>query len=197
MPTTRGLALAAAMRVIDRVHRDATHRRLTAEPAVPASLADDDVLMIGVRHRADRRAAFGTDHAHLAGGHPQQRVALLAADQLDIGAGRAGDLTALPGLHLDIMDDRAERHVAQRHRIARFDIDPLARHDAVARPQALRREDVGLLAVGIADQRNGSGAVRIVFEPLNDRRRVILRPLEIDDPVAPFVTAATVAARYR
>src|SRR5205814_10347815 len=53
----------------------------------------------------------------------------------------------------------------------------------------------GLLAVWRADQRNESGAVQIVFEPLNDSRRVILRPLEIDDPVAPFVTAATVARR--
>src|SRR5438552_13997506 len=195
MPAARGLALAAAMRVIDRVHRDAAHRRLAAEPAVPAGLADDDVLMIRVRHRADRRAAFGAHHPHLARGHPQQRIALIAADQLDISAGRAGDLTPLARLHLDIVDDRAGRDVAQRHRVARLDVDPLAGDDAVAWPQPLRRDDVGLLAIGIANEGDKGGAVRIVFKPLDDRRRVVLDSLEIDDPVAPLVTAAAPAHR--
>src|SRR5205085_9735143 len=134
--------------------------------------------------------AFGADHAHLARGHAQQRVALLAADELNVSAGRAGDLAAFPRLHLDIVDDRAERHVAQRHRIARLDVDPLAGDHAVAGAQPLRRENVGLLAIGIADQRDKSGAVRVVFEPLDNRRDIILPPLEIADAVAPFVPAA-------
>src|SRR5689334_1807307 len=35
-----GAAFAAAMRVVDRVHRHAAHRGLLAEPAVTAGLAD-------------------------------------------------------------------------------------------------------------------------------------------------------------
>src|SRR6266702_3043157 len=56
---TRSAALAAAMRVIDRVHRHAAHRGPAAQPATPTGLADDNVLLIGVRHRADRRPALG------------------------------------------------------------------------------------------------------------------------------------------
>ena len=125
----------------------------------------------------------------------KQRIALLAADQLHIGAGRARDLPALAGLHLDIVDDRAERHVPQRHRIAGLDVNPLAGDDRVAGAQPLRRQNVGLLAVRIGDQRDEGGAVRVVFEPLDGRRRVVLAPLEIDDPVAPLVAAAAPAHR--
>src|SRR2546423_8383073 len=179
MAAARGLALAAAMRVIDRVHRDAAHRRLAAEPTVPAGLADDDVLMIRVRHCADRRAAFGAHHPYLARGHPQQRIALIAADQLDISAGRSGDLAPLARLHLDIVDDRAGRNVAQRHRVARLDVDPLAGDDAVARPQPLRRDDVGLLAIGLANEGEKAGAVGSVFTPSAAPRPFALIPLDI------------------
>src|SRR5207253_38759 len=122
MAAARRLAFAAAMRMVDRVHRHAAYRGLAAEPAVPPGLADHDILVVGVRHRTDRRAAFGADHAHLARGHAEEGIALLAADQLNVGAGRAGDLTALAGFHLDIMDDGAERHASERHRVAGFHI---------------------------------------------------------------------------
>src|SRR5207245_9186735 len=112
--------------------------------------------------------------------HAQEGIALVAPDQLDISPGRAGELTALPRLHLDIVDDRAGRDVAQRHRIAGLDVDPLARDDAVAGAQPLRRQDVGLLAIGIADERYERGAVGVVFESLHRRRGVILLALEID-----------------
>ena len=38
----------------------------------------------------------------------------------------------------------------QRHRVARLDVDPLAGDDRVAGLQALRRQDVGELAVLVA-----------------------------------------------
>src|SRR5215469_9176687 len=73
MTAARGAAFAAAMRMVDRVHRDAAHRRLLAEPAIAAGLADRDVLLIRIRDRADRRHALGAHHAHLARGQAQQR----------------------------------------------------------------------------------------------------------------------------
>ena len=153
-----------------------------AEPAVAAGLADDDVLLVRVRDRADRRQAFEPHHAHLARGQAQQRIALSRPTSWTIGAGGAGDLAALARLHLDIVDDRADRNVLQRHRVARLDVDALAGDDRVAGLQALRRQDVGLLAVLVADERDEGGAVRIVFEPLDRRRHVELAALEVDDP---------------
>src|SRR5262245_18179177 len=43
MPAARGLALAAAVRMVDRVHRHAADRGPAAQPARAAGLADRDV----------------------------------------------------------------------------------------------------------------------------------------------------------
>src|SRR5215469_9471948 len=53
MAATRGLALAAAERVVDRVHRHATRLGSLALPAVAARLAHLDELGLGVAHDAE------------------------------------------------------------------------------------------------------------------------------------------------
>src|SRR6185312_15830016 len=188
----RGAAFAAAMRMIDRVHRDAAHRGPLAEPAVAPGLADRNVLRIGIGDGADRRHAFGAHHPHLARGEPQQRIARIAADDLRVGAGRACQLAALARLHLDIVDDGADRDVAHRHRVARLHIDPVARHHLVAGGETLRRQDVAQLAVLVFDEGDEARAVRIVFEP-HDLGRALLAALEIDIAQATLVAAAAPA----
>ena len=74
-----GLALAAAHRVVDRVHRDAAVVRPPAQPAVAAGLADRDVLVLEVADLADRRVALDVDLAHLARGQPHLRVVAFLA----------------------------------------------------------------------------------------------------------------------
>ncbi len=64
--------------------------------------------MVGVRHRADRGEALAVDEALLAGAQAQRHIALVAADDLRIGTGGAGDCAALADLHLDVVDDRAD-----------------------------------------------------------------------------------------
>jgi hypothetical protein len=54
----------------------------------------------------------------------------------------------------------------ERHGVARLHVD-LSPATTCRRPQALRRQDVGELAVLVFDQRDEGGAVRIVFEPLD------------------------------
>ena len=84
-------------------------------------------------------------------------------------AGAARQLAALAGLQLDVVHDRADRDVAQRHGIARLDRRIGARADLVAGLHALGREDVAALAVGVLDQRDVAGAVRIVLERARPR----------------------------
>src|SRR5690606_7868443 len=115
---TRGAALAAAMRMVDRVHRDAAVVRAAPLPAHPAGLADLDVLVVGVADRTDRRHALRPHQALLAGGKTQQRVVAVLADQLTVGATGAGELAALADLELDIVHHGADRDRAQRHRVA-------------------------------------------------------------------------------
>src|SRR2546423_250090 len=181
--------------MVDRVHDDAAVMRTPAEPAGTASLADRDVHVIGVRHRTDGATTTAVHQALLARVQAQNDVVLVAADDLGVGAGRTRDLAALPDLHLDIVDDGADRHVAERHDIAGLDVDIVAGDHAVAHSQTLRRQDVGLLAVLILDQRDERGAVRIVFQPLDDRGNVDLVPLEVHHAVGLLV--ATAAETHR
>src|SRR5215472_11307393 len=184
---------APAERMIDRVHGLAADVAAPAHPAGASGLADRDVHVVGVRHRADRGDAATVHEALLAGIEPQDDVFAVAADDLRVGAGRARDLAALADLQFDIVHDGADRNVGCRHRIAGFHIDMLARDDGVARRKPLRRQNVSELAVLIFDQRDKAGAVRIVFEPLDLGRHVELAALEIDRAIGLLVAAAAIA----
>src|ERR1035438_8801914 len=59
MTAAGGFALAAAVRVIHRVHRDAAVVRSLAQPARAARLAQRNVFVIGVAHLADRSEERG------------------------------------------------------------------------------------------------------------------------------------------
>src|SRR5262245_38928316 len=152
MATARGAALAAAVRMVDRVHGHAAHYRTLAEPPAATGLADYDVLVVRVADGADRGDALGRHDAQLARVELDLGVACILADQLDIGPRRARELPATALLHLDVMHDGADRHVGERHGVARLDVDALAGHDLVARLQALRGQDVGKLAIGVLEQ---------------------------------------------
>src|SRR5579859_1740181 len=179
------------MRMVDRVHRHAAVMRLATQPARPAGLAKIDVLLIRVGHGTDGRHAFGAHDANLARRQAELGVALILADQLDIGTGGTGDLTALADLHLDIVDHGADRDVLQRQRVAWLDVDLLTGHDLVAGSQTLRGQDVSQLAVLIFDEGDEGGAVRVIFQTLDRRHHIKLVTLEIDDAVVALVPTTT------
>src|SRR5258707_3339569 len=95
MTAAGGAAFAAAVRMVDRVHRDAAVMRLAAEPAVTAGLADRNVHVIGVRHRADGGGAAAVNQTLFAGIQADDHGILVAADDLGVSAGRAGELATL------------------------------------------------------------------------------------------------------
>src|SRR5690606_12148513 len=195
MTAARRPPLTTTMRVIDRVHGHATNRGPLAQPALPPRLAELDVGLVGIGDGADRRHAFLANHAHLARGQAQQRVALIAAHQLNIGAPGASELTALFRLQLDIVNDRAHRDRFQGHGIARLHIDPLSGNHLIAHRQALGRNDVGQLAVLIAQQGDESRAIGIVLQALDRRGYVPLAPLEVDQPIGTLVPTADTPCR--
>src|SRR3569833_3685814 len=104
-------------------------------------------------------------------------------------AGAAGELTTLAGLHLDIVNNRADRDVTQGHRIARLDGGIRTRANVIARLHALWREDVATLAAGILHESDVARTVRIVLEALDDAGDAVLVALEVDDAV--LLTGAT------
>src|SRR3954463_15392805 len=102
---TGGLALTTAVRVVDRVHRDAADGRPLALPAHPAGLAPVDVRLLGVADLAHRGPAAGVDVADLAGRHAQLRHPAVLGDELHACAGGPGDLRAATGAQLDRVHD--------------------------------------------------------------------------------------------
>src|SRR5690606_8485878 len=144
----RGAAFTAAVRVVDRVLGDTAGERLDAHPAAATGLAQVLVLVVGVRHRANRTHAVRPQVTLLARIEANDHQAAVTTDELDVGARRTGDLAALARLHLDVVADRADRHLAEQHGVARFGVGLLAGDDLVAHGQTLRRQDVGQLAIG-------------------------------------------------
>src|SRR4051794_14710262 len=97
------LALATAVRVVDRVHRGAADSRALADPAAAPGLAAGLVRVVGVPDLAHRCPADEEHAAHLARGETQHGVVAVLRDELDARPGRARHLAALPGLELDVV----------------------------------------------------------------------------------------------
>src|SRR6266545_5282613 len=193
-PATRALALAAAQRMIDGVHRHAADSGAAAQPAALARLADRQQLVLGVADFADRGEALATHHPHLGRTEPQGDEVAFLRDDLGARSGAAADLPALPDLQLHIVHRGAERDLEQRHRVAGADVRAGPRDDAVAHVQSLGREDVALLAVGVVQQRDAGRPVRVVLDGRDLRRDHKLLAAEVDAPVLPLVATAHIPA---
>ena len=193
MASARALALAAAQRVVNGVHRDTAHRGAASLPPAAAGLAELDVALLGVADLADRGPAGRVDPADLAGRHPELGVAAFLGQQLHARARRPRDLRPGAGAQLDGVHHRAGRDAAQRQRVARLDVGARAAFHAVADGQALRADDVPLLAVREVQQRDPGGPVRVVLDVRDlGGHAVLVGPAEVDQPVGPLVAAALV-----
>ena len=184
-----------AMGVIDRVHRDTAHTG-----ACPANgcgrLCQDSGSDCRVGHRANGRHAFGAHHPQLARRQTHLRVC------------RRRDRRAA---HRRPRNARSDRPCPASVQCCGRSCRPACASNGIAlpgftstrssamtlspTPKTLRRQDVGQLAIFIFDQRDERRPVRIIFHALDRALRRRTSPLEIDDPIAALVTAATMARR--
>src|SRR5436190_4643821 len=74
-----------AMRMVDRIHRDAAHRRADAAPALRTGLADRAQAVLLVAHFADRGPTVDVHAADLAGAQSDLRVDAFTREQLHAG----------------------------------------------------------------------------------------------------------------
>src|SRR5207247_11026866 len=78
-------------------------------------------------------------------------------------------------------------------RVPRPDVRAGPGHETVAHGEALRGQDVALLAVRVVQQRDPRGAVGVVLDVRDLRRHAVRVAAEVDHPVLPLVAAALVA----
>src|SRR5690606_12894428 len=93
------LAFAAAVRVVDGVHRGAAHLGPAALPARPARLTQLHQRVLRVADLAHRGHAVRRYPAHLPGRQPQKAVLLFLRHQLRRRTGAAHHLPAPAGDH--------------------------------------------------------------------------------------------------
>src|ERR1017187_5907756 len=188
-----GLAFAAAVGVVDRVHRHAAVGGIDALPAVAAGFADADVFVVGIANLADGGHALHQHLARLARGQLQQRIVAFLRHQVDLCAGRTRHLRAFARTQLDVVHDRSQRNVLQRKRIADQNVGFGSAHDLLSDLQANRLDDVALLAIRVVNQRDARAAVRIVLNGRDSGRDAVLVTLEVDQAKVLLVASALVA----
>src|SRR4029077_5197228 len=95
----------------------------------------------------------------------------------------------------DIVNVRAQRNRTKRQRISQIWSDILPGGDCRSNTQSIGGENVTQLPVGIFNQRNSGGAVRVVLNPDYLRGSGAFAPFEIDLAILLFVAAADMARR--
>src|SRR5580704_5615458 len=83
----------------------------------------------------------------------------------------------------------------QRHRVTRFDWRLTARAQFIAILDSLRGQDVAPLAIGIQQQCDMRGAVRVVLDAFDLRSDAVLVATKIDQAIFLPRTAAMVTGR--
>ena len=158
-----------------------------------AGLTDVDVLVVDVADLADGGHAVELYVAQLAAGQADHAVLALLGHQLGHVAGGAGQLGALAGVQLHIVDDGTDGDVGQGQRVAGLDIGAGAGNDGVAHLQADGGQNVALFAVLILHQGDMGGTVGVVLQGQHGRGHIQLLALEVDHTVFATVAAALMA----
>ena len=158
--------------------------------ALAAGLTDLDILMLQVTNLADAGHAVGADNADLAGGHTDLGVVAFLSHELGVGTGRANQLGAAAGMHLDIVDHSTNGDVGNGQAVAGLDVGSGGGEDLVACVQAHGSDDITLLAILILHQSDVGAAVGIVLQLQDSGFHIHLVALEVDDTVLALLAAA-------
>src|SRR5437588_5080263 len=117
-----GFAFATAVGMVARVHGRTAHRGPEAHVPRATGLADADRGVLRVTDLAQGRHALDVHQPNFAGRQAHLRPHAFLGHQLRAHAGAADHLPTAAGLQLDVVDDRADRDVSQRERVARRQI---------------------------------------------------------------------------
>ena len=148
--------------------------------------------MLRVTNGAERGAAVDWHTAHFGRGQTQGGETAVLGDELHAHTGTAGHLAAAAGAQLNVVHRRTGGDEAHGQCVAVADVGLGARLNNVADLQAVRSEDVALLTVGVVQQGNTAGTVRVVLNGRDLGRHAVLVALEVDDAVLLLVSTTTV-----
>src|SRR5699024_2795313 len=160
--------------VVDRVHNDTTDGWAPALPTHTTSFAPTNVDLLGVADLTNSRAAADVYASDLGGWHTQNCVGAFLTKKLDGSASGTCQLCTCAWLQLHIVDGGTSWDVTQWQVVTNLDVGCSAGLDNGALGQALRCEDVTLLAIEVVKQCNVSGTVWVVLDVSDLRQYAIL-----------------------
>src|SRR6476661_3137234 len=196
MTTGCRTTFTTTVRVVDRVHDDTADGRADTAPTHRTGFTDLAQAVLGVADFTHGGAALDVHATHFTRAQANLGVGAFTGHQHDSGAGGAGHLCAFTRQHFDAVHHGTNRDVADRQAVTGLDRCFRTVHQRVADSNALRGDDVSTCAVGVAQQRDVRGTVRVVFDTLDLGRNAVLAvALEVHDTVVLLVTAADVAGR--
>src|SRR6185295_12584044 len=119
VPAAGCFTLAAAVRMINRIHRDAAHLWPAPLPSRASGLAQRNIAVLDVTDLSDRRVAIYVDPPDLAARQSKLRPIAFFRHELSRSARRANHLRAFARPQFDVVNRRAQRNRFKRKRVAR------------------------------------------------------------------------------
>src|SRR5439155_1404102 len=182
----------AAVRMIHGVHGYAADRGPDAPPTRAPGLSEGFILMVEIAHLANRGHAIHGKFANFAGRQLYESDLAFLAQQLRRAACRTNDLSAAPGVELEVVHHGSRRNVLELQRIAGKNVRAFAGGNRGADFQPDGMNDVALLAIGIVQQRQVRAAIRVVLDGRHFRGHADFVATEVHLAVLFLVPAAAV-----
>jgi len=152
-------------------------------------LTDLDGVVLNVADRSDRSLAVKGNETNLSRGKADLSHAVLLSHKLCICACGTDKLRALTGVELDAVDDGTDGDISDRKCVAHLDIGVGTGINGISCLQAFGSDDVALLALGVGEECDVCGTVRIVLDADYGSRAVYIA-LEVYDTILLLVSAA-------
>src|SRR5699024_9013759 len=167
--------------VVDWVHDNTTDGWANALPTHTTGLAPADVHLVSVADLTHGCAATNVNAANFGRWHTQDCVLAFLTQQLDRRTSGTCKFCTSAWLQLHGVDDGTGWAVAQWQVVASLDVGGCAGFNDSTLLQALRSDDVALLAVEVVQQSNVCGAVWVVLD-VSDlcRNAVLVVTTEVD-----------------
>lgn len=193
MPATGTSPLTTTHGMVDRVHGHAPDVRAATKPAASSGFSEFLALVLTVTDLADARSAKIIELSDLSRRQSYQHVIAFFGHELCPHPGTTHQLGPLADFQLDVVDDRTKRNIDQGKTISRLDVNIVPGNNGGAHGNSLRRQNVPLFSIGIAQQGDIGGSVGIVFDRHHRGLNASLVTLEVDQPIFAFMSATDVS----
>ena len=179
-------------RMVVRVHGHTADGRANTQPTCATSFAQVDIALVRIGNTANCCQTIGMNFAQLTAVHFNLRINAVLTHQLGIATCTARQLAAGTRFQFNVVHNRTDWHIFQRHCVTRLNVFTCARDNHITRLQITRGQNIRTHTVSIFNQRNKCSAVWVIFQTNNCRRHTRLFALKVNQTILALMTATLV-----